>query len=167
MLSMSSAVQPTQDGSQVAPLPRAAGGSTQLRMRSQALPGDKIKGRKPASQGPKCSPKEQRLLDSEVRYRRLFEAAQDGIAILDPKTGTITEVNPYLIKLLDYPQTYFVGKALWEIGLFNDIEASKKMFRQLQTNKYVRYDDLPLRSRDGRAISVEFVSNVYGARASG
>jgi PAS domain S-box-containing protein len=130
------------------------------------LSDDKLKGKKVASKAAKCSPMEQRLIDSEVRYRRLFESAQDGIAILDPKTGTITEVNPYLIKLLDYPKTYFVGKALWEIGLFNDIEASRKAFKELQVNKYVRYDDLPLKSRDGRAISVEFVSNVYGVKGN-
>ncbi len=36
------------------------------------------------------------LKDSELRYRRLFEAAQDGILILDAETGTITDVNPFL-----------------------------------------------------------------------
>ena len=40
--------------------------------------------------------------DSEIRYRRLFEAAQDGILILDAETGMIEDVNPYLIKMLGY-----------------------------------------------------------------
>ena len=31
------------------------------------------------------------LKDSELRYRRLFEAAQDGILILDADTGMITD----------------------------------------------------------------------------
>jgi len=44
----------------------------------------------------------QALRDSEARYRRLFETAQDGVLILDAKTGLITDVNPFLIKLLDY-----------------------------------------------------------------
>jgi PAS domain-containing protein len=38
----------------------------------------------------------QALRDSEARYRRLFEAAQDGILILDAQTGSITDVNPYV-----------------------------------------------------------------------
>ena len=40
------------------------------------------------------------LRDSELRYRRLFEAAQDGILILDAETGAITDVNPFLIIFL-------------------------------------------------------------------
>jgi signal transduction histidine kinase len=65
---------------------------------------------------------------------------------------------------LDYPQSYFLGKTLWEIGLFTDIEASKKAFQELKAKLYVRYEDLPLKSKDGRAVSVEFVSNVYGVK---
>jgi len=35
---------------------------------------------------------------SELRYSRLFEAAQDGILILDAQTGAITDVNPFLLR---------------------------------------------------------------------
>jgi two-component system cell cycle sensor histidine kinase/response regulator CckA len=104
---------------------------------------------------------EMALRDSETRYRRLFETAQDGILILDARTGSITDVNPFLTKLLDYSREEFLGKELWEIGLFKDIEASKAAFRELQEKQYVRYDNLPLKTRDGRSINVEFVSNVY------
>jgi PAS domain S-box-containing protein len=102
------------------------------------------------------------LRNSETRYRRLFETAQDGILIPDPKTGFITDVNPFLIKLLNYSREEFPGKTLWDIGLFKDVDASKTAFRELQANRYVRYEDLPLETRDGRSINVEFVSNVYG-----
>jgi two-component system, cell cycle sensor histidine kinase and response regulator CckA len=101
------------------------------------------------------------LQDSEARYRRLFEAAQDGILILDAKTGSITDVNPFLVKLLGYSREEFLGKQLWEIGLFKDIEASKNAFRDLQAKHYVRYKDLPLETKSGLPINVEFVSNVY------
>jgi two-component system, cell cycle sensor histidine kinase and response regulator CckA len=104
----------------------------------------------------------QALIDSEVKYRRLFEAAKDGILILNAKTGVIVDVNPFLMKLLDYPQSYFLGKTLWEIGLLSDIEASRKAFQELKDKRYIRYEDLPLKNKDGRAVSVEFVSNVYG-----
>jgi two-component system, cell cycle sensor histidine kinase and response regulator CckA len=104
---------------------------------------------------------EEEIRDSETRYRRLFEAAQDGILILDANTGLITDVNPFLMELLDYSHEEFMGKELWEIGLFKDAAASKAAFRELQSRKYVSYDDLPLETRAGRAINVEFVSNVY------
>src|SRR5512138_457264 len=98
---------------------------------------------------------------SELRYRRLFEAAQDGILLLDAVTGAITDVNPFLIKMLGYSREEFIQRKLWEVGAFRDIQASQAAFEALQKNEYIRYDDLPLRAKNGRLIDVEFVSNVY------
>ena len=109
----------------------------------------------------KRAPSGDALKDSEIRYRRLFETAQDGILILNARTGLITDVNPFLEKLLDYSHEEFLGKELWEIGMFQDIKASKAAFRELKAKQYVRYDDLPLKTKGGQSINVEFVSNVY------
>jgi PAS domain S-box-containing protein len=106
------------------------------------------------------------LQASETRYRRLFESAKDGILILDANTGQIEDVNPFLVTLLGYSHAEFVGKRLWEIGTFKDVAASKESFLTLQAKGYVRYDDLPLETKDGRRIAVEFVSNVYPVNAS-
>src|SRR5512146_1957298 len=95
------------------------------------------------------------LKDSELRYRRLFEAAQDGILILDAEMGAITDVNPFLIQMLGYSREEFIEKKLWEVGAFKDIQASKDAFHALQRNEYIRYKDLPLRAKDGRLIPVE------------
>ena len=103
----------------------------------------------------------QKIRTSELRYRRLFEAAQDGILILDAETGAITDVNPFLIKMLGYSREEFVERKLWEVGAFRDIEASQEAFEALQKNEYIRYEDLPLRAKSGKLIDVEFVSNVY------
>ncbi|MEO2089076.1 MAG: PAS domain S-box protein, partial [Gemmataceae bacterium] len=98
---------------------------------------------------------------SESRYRRLFETAQDGILLVDPNTRRIFDANPFLCALLGYAHDDLVGKELWQIGLFRDIESNKTAFRTLQEKGYIRYDDLPLRTHDDRVIEVEFVSNVY------
>jgi len=103
----------------------------------------------------------QALKDSELRYRRLFEAAQDGILILDAQTGAITDANPYLIDLLGYSHAEFLEKKLSEVGAFRDIPASQDKFEALQKNQIVRYDDLPLKTKAGHLIKVEFVSNAY------
>jgi diguanylate cyclase (GGDEF)-like protein/PAS domain S-box-containing protein len=105
----------------------------------------------------------QSLKESEIRYRRLFEAAQDGILILDAETGMIDDVNPYLINMLGIPRKEFVSKKLWEVGAFKDIKASKDAFKVLQKKKYIRYKNLPLKAKGGELIQVEFVSNVYWA----
>jgi PAS domain S-box-containing protein len=106
------------------------------------------------------------LKDSEARYRRLFETAQDGILILDAQTGAITDANPFLVNLLGYSHAEFLGMALWDLGLFKDVEESKNAFRELQTKQYIRYEDMPLKTRAGRCINVEFVSNVYGVNST-
>jgi PAS domain S-box-containing protein len=98
---------------------------------------------------------------SESRYRRLFETAQDGILLLNSGTAQIEDVNPYLIEMLGYSHAEFLGKKLWEVGAFADVAQSKDMFAQLQTTGYVRYDDLPLKTKGGNHIAVEFVSNAY------
>jgi len=108
---------------------------------------------------------EERLRASELRYRRLFETAKDGILILDAKTGTITDANPFLINLLGYSLEELLGATLWEIGPFKDIKESKLAFAELQDKEYIRYESLPLETKDGRSIAVEFVSNVYGLSA--
>lgn len=101
------------------------------------------------------------LKASEMRYRRLFETAQDGILILNASTGEIDDVNPFLTDLLGYTREQLLGNKLWEIGPFKDTKASIAGFRELQREAYVRYEDLPLETSAGKAISVEFVSNVY------
>lgn len=101
------------------------------------------------------------LQASEMRYRRLFEAAQDGILILDADTGQITDVNPFLTDLLGYAHADLVGKTLWEIGPVKNIAATREAFAELQSQAYIRYEDLPLETHDGQRIDVEFVSNIY------
>ncbi|MCX6689866.1 MAG: PAS domain S-box protein [Methanoregula sp.] len=104
---------------------------------------------------------EEALYASEARYRSLFEAAQDGILIVDAETGQIVDVNPFLIDMLGFSHEQFLTKKLWDLGLFSDIVANKEIFKKLQQQEYIRHEDLPLESADGRHIDVEFVSNVY------
>jgi PAS domain S-box-containing protein len=101
------------------------------------------------------------LVASEVRYRRLFESARDGILILDAETGIIVDVNPYLVELLGFTRAEVVDKRLWELGTFHDSRVSEAKFRELQEVGYVRYDDMALETSDGRRAEVEFISNVY------
>jgi PAS domain S-box-containing protein len=106
---------------------------------------------------------DENLRASELSYRRLFEAAQDGILILDVTTGRITDVNPFLIKLLGFSRDEMIGKTVGALSPFKDIESNQAMLERLQKHGYVRYENLPLETSDGRHIAVEFVSNVYQA----
>ena len=101
------------------------------------------------------------LRASETRYRRLFEAAHDGVLLLDPATRRITDANPFMTRLLGYTREELIGKELFEIGLLHDEAASQEMFRKLQRKHAVRYEDLPLADEEGRLHEVEVVANLY------
>ena len=98
---------------------------------------------------------------SEMRYRRLFETAQDGIMLINADTAQIEDINPYLINMLGYTHKEFLGKKIWEVGAFKDTSLNKDAFKELQDKRFIRYDDLPLVAKDGKHFSVEFVSNAY------
>ncbi|MFC1928920.1 MEDS domain-containing protein [Chloroflexota bacterium] len=101
------------------------------------------------------------LTASEVRFRRLFETTQDGILILDADTEQITDSNPFIEGLLGYTVEELLGKKIWEIGLFKDLAKSEDAFKKLQSEGYIRYEDLKLETKDGKSVDVEFISNVY------
>ena len=104
---------------------------------------------------------EQHLRDSEMRYRGLFESARDGILILDSETGMVVDVNPFLTQIVGLSHEQFLGKKVWALGFFKDIVANQANFAELQQKEYIRYEDKPLETADGRRIDVEFVSNTY------
>ncbi|MBX9889468.1 MAG: PAS domain S-box protein [Flavobacteriaceae bacterium] len=99
--------------------------------------------------------------NAETRSHRIFESSKEGILILDAITGKITDANPFLIELIGFNYDELVGKELWEIGVFKNIAASKEAFIELQNKEYIRFEDMPLETKAGNSIDVEFVSNVY------
>jgi len=100
---------------------------------------------------------------SETRYRRLFETARDGILILDAESGMITDANPLVLTLLGYSRDEILGKNIWDLGVIRERSLADQAAAELKKTGYTRYDDLPLKTKDGRDIAVEFVSNAYDA----
>lgn len=99
--------------------------------------------------------------DSELRYRRLFESARDGILILDAASGRIDDVNPCLADILGYARAEFIGKHVWEFAPFKEVFPTREAFSALQENDYVAHEDMPLEAFDGRIIDVGLVCNAY------
>jgi PAS domain S-box-containing protein len=104
---------------------------------------------------------EQSLRDSEVRYRRVFETAKDGILILDAHTGKITDANAFMCGLTGLEKWEILGKELYQIGMYKDIDENKAAFRELQRTGYLRHEHLPVHNQRGEKVEVEFVANVY------
>lgn len=94
-------------------------------------------------------------------FEKLFQASQDGILILNFETGKIEDANPFIVKLLGYTRTELIGKELWQIGAVTDKESALAAYKVLKSHGHVRYNDLPLQTKAGVLLNVEFLSNVY------
>lgn len=107
--------------------------------------------------------KKKALILSELTYRRIFETAQEGIVLLDFKTGMILDVNKFLIDRLGFSKANFLGKHIWDVGILKDAKDFRANFATVQTKKYVRFEDLQLVTKAGKEIQVEFIANAYKA----
>lgn len=99
---------------------------------------------------------------TESRFRKLFESANVGILVLDALSGEVLDVNAHSVVMFGYPLTEVLGKKVWELEAVKDVKQAKKALKALQNNKIVRIPDMPLKTKDGRTLHVEFASNVYG-----
>ena len=101
------------------------------------------------------------LRESETWYRRLFETAKDGVLLLNEENGRITDVNPYLLEILGYSKAEIIGKQVWEFVAKKDRKRNREDFYVLRQKEFLHFDDLPMRTKDGRLIEFEVNSNVY------
>ncbi|HWQ12383.1 MAG TPA: ATP-binding protein [Roseiflexaceae bacterium] len=106
---------------------------------------------------------QKRLQGSELRYRRLFETSTDGILIVDATTLQIIDANPVAAELLGLAREELRGSELREIGLLTDGADAREALRELRGGQAMRYEHLPLHTRDGQRRDVELVGNVYEA----
>ena len=112
--------------------------------------------------GAKSASQAEALAVTELRYRRLFETARDGILLLNAETGRIEDVNQSLTELLGYKHAEFIGKKPWEMVPFKGTEVDESTFSELRTKRYLRFGQVGLHTEGGQSISVEFVGHAYG-----
>jgi PAS domain S-box-containing protein len=106
---------------------------------------------------------EERLRLSENRYRRLFEASTDGILLVDPHSGLITDANPFLLHLLGSTPEQIVDRELWQVGLLPDQPTQQAFLRQVQQERVLRYEMLEFATTAGDPCYVEWVSTLFQA----
>lgn len=81
--------------------------------------------------------------------------------MINADTGPVVDANPFLKELLGYSQEELKGKKLWEIGPFLGQAASKIAFSEVQMSDRVHYEGLPLETKAGCRVEVEFISSAY------
>jgi PAS domain S-box-containing protein len=97
---------------------------------------------------------EQRLRESEQRYKTLFEANADGILIADVATKQFRYANPAICRMLGYSEDELVRLSISDIHPKESLERVTAEFEALISGAKVLADDLPCVRKDGQIISV-------------
>jgi PAS domain S-box-containing protein len=95
------------------------------------------------------------LEESEERYRRLFETANDGILLLEKHEGKITHANPAATGMLGYSKAECIGKKLESIGVSLNTGDIQEIMQILDRNGIIYYDDVPVKTKTGQYIDTD------------
>ena len=101
-----------------------------------------------------------RKQSAEIRYRRLFEAATDGIVIVDVATGEIVDVNPFATRLCGYPRNRLLGEKFWESAMFRGTLVNEAFVARCNESDSAQ-QTASIFAADGHRVEVEVVCSVY------
>lgn len=100
---------------------------------------------------------EELLEDSEMRYRRIFETASDGIVLFDKTDGHIVHANQAVEKMLGYIEADYIGKKLSDIGVPLDLNDIPAVMRDLDKSGILNYEDVSVKTKSGQ----ELITDIY------
>ena len=95
------------------------------------------------------------LADSEERYRRLFETADDGILLLDKHELKIRHANPAITATLGYASEDCIGKDLRDIGVSDDIGTVNEIMQTLNEDGILYFQDFPIQNKTGQVVDTD------------
>ncbi|MFA6278260.1 MAG: PAS domain S-box protein [Pedobacter sp.] len=94
-----------------------------------------------------------RLIDTESKFKNIFDHAAIGIARINSKTGQVLEVNQYLCNFLGYTEEGLMSKKIKTIIYPDDLDEDRVLFKQLLSGK-IRQSNTEKRylKKDGKVI---------------
>ena len=95
---------------------------------------------------------EDSLNESEKRFRRLFETANDGIVLLEKSAGHITHANPAAIDMLGYSEEESHGKTLQDLGVPIDMTDFPALMDVLRDSGILNYPDVLVKTTSGKKL---------------
>ena len=99
-------------------------------------------------------------VESEVRYRSMFEGTLDGLVIADGEDGRILDANPAYQKMLGYSLAELRERRVWELRDPEDQPAARRLWDE-QIRGVTRFGrTVPYRSKDGRRVEAEFAGQL-------
>ncbi|MET0637881.1 MAG: PAS domain S-box protein [Chitinophagaceae bacterium] len=96
---------------------------------------------------------EDKIKESELRYRTLIEQATDAICIADA-TLKFTDMNPYACEVLGYTKEEALQLSMMEVLFEEDLETNPFKFDRVKSNGVIR-NERRLKRKDGTTIVME------------
>ena len=119
-----------------------------------------------AAQNPKREHVGEAVNTVDQDYRLFFDAAADGILLVNADTGEIMNSNKAFVKLSGYPLDSLLSRKLWEVTAFRSID-TKLLFSQAREGRERVYlGDQQIETLDGRQINAEVLCSIYVAYSS-
>lgn len=98
------------------------------------------------------------LIESELRYRTLFDGASDAI-ILHDIDGKIYEANIIASRYLGYTKKEFMNRSLYDLSVVPGTMFPSDEVKQFTARGHILFES-ELRKKDGSAMKVEISSRV-------
>ena len=105
---------------------------------------------------------EDSLRESEVRHRRLFETAADGILVLDCDANTIYDLNARCGQMLGLGAEDVRGRYVEDVDAIRAM-GGKTIIEALRNEGQVKWDEWSWEKPDGQTVSVEVMGTTYRA----
>ncbi len=93
-------------------------------------------------------------LESERRYRDLYENAPDMYASVDAKSGRIVECNQTMVRSIGYSKEEIIGRPFLEMYHSDSLHDAQETFQAFRTTGRIHNLELRLRCRDGGKVDV-------------
>ncbi|MDK1030847.1 MAG: PAS domain S-box protein, partial [Planctomycetia bacterium] len=95
---------------------------------------------------------EEALIESEARYRALFEASADGIIIADSETKKFKFANPAVCRILGYSEKELKGMGVEDIHPKESLEHVISEFEAQAKGEKILAEDIPCLKKDGTIV---------------
>ena len=89
---------------------------------------------------------------AEEKYRMLFEQAQEGVFVADPK-GKLLDCNDAFVRMLGYSSRDELMALDLDNGVYTSSEQRESVRSELESRSYVRNFEVALRRKDGTVLN--------------
>jgi diguanylate cyclase len=94
-----------------------------------------------------------RLVDTESKFKKIFDHAAVGIARIDSRTGLMLEVNQYLCNFLGYSESELMQKKIKSVIYPDDLGEDMVLFKKLLAGEIRQFDkERRYLSKEGKVI---------------